>query len=317
MSTLITGGAGFIGSHVAQRLLAEGESVVVLDNFNDYYDPSIKRSNAARLDAYPRATIIEGDIRDADLVQKLFAEHGIKRVAHLAAMAGVRSSVEQARLYMDVNLMGTLNLLETAHHKGVDVFVLASTSSVYGETEQIPFREDDPADRVLAAYPASKRSAEILAHTYTNLWKLNVTALRFFNVYGPSGRPDMMPLRLMQAIASGEEIPIFNGGDIFRDWTYIDDAVNGVIAALNRPMGYEIINLGVGAPISLNDFIEVIEELAGKKANRVDVPTPLSDPPITYCDNSKARHLLDFDPQVKVVDGLAKTWAWFRETYQT
>lgn len=317
MSTLITGGAGFIGSHVAQRLLAEGESVVVLDNFNDYYDPSIKRSNAARLDAYPRATIIEGDIRDADLVQKLFAEHGIKRVAHLAAMAGVRSSVEQARLYMDVNLMGTLNLLETAHHKGVDVFVLASTSSVYGETEQIPFREDDPADRVLAAYPASKRSAEILAHTYTNLWKLNVTALRFFNVYGPSGRPDMMPLRLMQAIASGEEIPIFNGGDIFRDWTYIDDTVNGVIAALNRPMGYEIINLGVGAPISLNDFIEVIEELAGKKANRVDVPTPLSDPPITYCDNSKARHLLDFDPQVKVVDGLAKTWAWFRETHQT
>jgi UDP-glucuronate 4-epimerase len=289
----------------------------VLDNFNDYYDPSIKRNNAARLDANPRAAVIEGDIRDADLVNRIFREHGIKRVAHLAAMAGVRSSVEQAHLYMDVNLMGTLNLLEAARKNGVAVFALASTSSVYGETEQIPFREDDPADRVLAAYPASKRSAEILAHTYTNLWKLNVTVLRFFNVYGPSGRPDMMPLRLMQAIASGEEIPIFNGGDIFRDWTYIDDTVNGVIAALNRPMGYEIINLGVGAPISLNDFIEVIEELAGKKANRVDVPTPPSDPPITYCDNSKARRLLGFDPQVKVVDGLAKTWAWFRETYQT
>ena len=313
MTTLITGGAGFIGSHVAQQLLADGETVVVLDNFNDYYDPSIKRANAAHLEESPKATIIEGDVRDAELVEKIFAEQGIRRVTHLAAMAGVRSSVNQAQLYMDVNLMGTLNLLEAARKHSVEVFVLASTSSVYGETQQIPFREDDPADRVLAAYPASKRSAEILAHTYTNLWGLNVTVLRFFNVYGPSGRPDMMPLRLMQSISSGEEITIFNGGDVLRDWTYIDDTVNGVIAALKRPMGYEVINLGVGAPISLNEFIEVIEELAGKKAHRVDVPKPPSDPPITYCDNSRARELLGFDPQVKMVDGLAKTWAWFCE----
>ena len=312
MTTLITGGAGFIGSHLAQNLLKAGEQVVVLDNFNDYYDPSLKRANAARISSHRGATIIEGDVRDADLVPRIFAEHGILRVAHLAAMAGVRNSVTQARLYMDVNLMGTLTLLEAAREHGVEVFVMASTSSVYGETEQVPFREEDPADRVLAAYPASKRSAEILAHAYHNLWGMNVTILRFFNVYGPAGRPDMMPLRLMHAISTGEEIPIFNSGDILRDWTYIDDTVNGVCAALNRPIGYEIINLGVGAPISLNDFIEVIEELAGRKANRVDVPTPPSDPPITYCDNTKARQLLGFDPQVKVVDGLAKTWAWFR-----
>jgi UDP-glucuronate 4-epimerase len=313
MTTLITGGAGFIGSHLAQKLLADGDSLVVLDNFNAYYDPALKRANAARLDEYARATIIEGDIRDADLVKQLFADYGIRRVAHLAAMAGVRNSMEQAHLYMDVNLMGSLNLLEAARENSVEVFVMASTSSVYGETKQIPFREDDPADRVLAAYPASKRSAEILAHTYTNLWDMDINVLRFFNVYGPAGRPDMMPLRLMHAISSGEEIPIFNGGNILRDWTYIDDTVNGICAALERPMGYEVINLGVGAPISLNEFIEVIEELAGKKANRVDVPTPPSDPPITYCDNTKARELLGFDPQVKVVDGLAATWAWFRE----
>lgn len=315
MATLITGGAGFIGSHLAQKLLAEGDTVIIIDNFNDYYDPALKRANAKHLDLSDRVTIIEGDIRDIDLVKQIFADHSIRRVAHLAAMAGVRSSLEQAHLYMDVNLMGTLTLLEVARERGVEVFVLASSSSVYGQTRQIPFREDDPADRVLAAYPASKRSAEILAYTYNNLWDMNVTALRFFNVYGPAGRPDMMPLRLMHAISSGDEIPIFNNGDIHRDWTYIDDTINGVWAALDRPLGYEIINLGVGAPISLNDFIQMIEELAGKKARRVDVPAPLSEPPITYCDNTKARQLLGFDPQVKVVDGLAKTWAWFREVH--
>ena len=287
----------------------------MLDNFNDYYDTSIKRTNAAPIEANPRGTVIKGDIRDADLVKHIFREHNIRRVGHLAAMANVRNSIEQALLYMDVNLMGTLTLLEAARESEIDVFVLASTSSVYGLTQQIPFREDDPADHALAPYPASKRSAEILAYTYTNLWKMNVTVLRLFNVYGPSGRPDMMPLRLMKAVSSGEEVPIFNGGDIHRDWTYIDDTVNGIVAALNRPVGYEILNLGVGAPIALQNFIEVIENLAGKKVNRVDVPTPPSDAPITYCDNSKARKLLDFNPQVEVADGLAKTWWWFRETH--
>ena len=201
---------------------------------------------------------------------------------------------------MDVNVTGALNLLEAAKTAQIEQFVLASTSSVYGKTTILPFVETDTADRPLAAYPASKRAAELLAYTYHNLVGMQVTALRFFNVYGPAGRPDMMPWRLMEATRTGEEIKLFNGGDIHRDWTYIADTVNGVLAALDRPLGYEIINLGCGAPISLTDFVEIIQANAGKRINTVSVPTPLSDPPITFCDNRKARELLGFSPAVSV-----------------
>ncbi len=313
MTTLVTGGAGFIGSHVAADLLARGDRVVVLDNFNDYYDPAIKRGNAARLRDYESCTLVEGDIRDASLVERVVAEQGIKRVAHLAALAGVRASVNQPRLYLDVNLIGTLNLLEAAKRAGSEQFVLASTSSVYGRTEILPFVETDTADRPLAAYPASKRAAEMLAHTYYNLAGMPVTALRFFNVYGPAGRPDMMPWRLLEATQTGAEIKLFNGGDIHRDWTYIADTVAGVVAALDKPLGFEIINLGCGAPISLTDFVETIEALAGKAINTVSVQTPLSDPPITYCNNDKARELLGFAPSVSIREGLRRTWEWYRD----
>ena len=313
MTTLITGGAGFIGSHVAEALLKRGESVVVIDNFNDYYDPAIKRENARRLSEDANFNLIEGDIRDASLVERIFADEGITRVAHLAAMAGVRASVRQAKLYMDVNLGGTLNLLEASKAVPIEQFVLASTSSVYGKTETLPFVETDLADRPLAAYPASKRSAEMLAHTYHNLVDMPVTALRFFNVYGPAGRPDMMPWKLMAATQTGEEMRLFNGGEIHRDWTYIADTVDGVLAALDTPLGYEVINLGCGAPISLNEFVAIIEEFAGRTINTVAVPTPLSDPPITFCDNSKARSLLGFAPKVDIREGLWRSWEWFRE----
>jgi len=313
MTTLVTGGAGFIGSHVAAELLARGDKVVVIDNFNDYYDPAIKRRNAARLREYTSFSLIEGDIRDAPLVERVFAELGVTRVAHLAALAGVRASVDQPRLYLDVNLSGTLNLLEAAKRASIEQFVLASTSSVYGRTETLPFVETDTADRPLAAYPASKRAAELLAHSYHNLAGMPVTALRFFNVYGPAGRPDMMPWRLLEAAQTGEPIKLFNGGDIQRDWTYIADTVAGVLAALDKPLGYEIINLGCGAPISLADFVEIIEEYAGKAINTVSVPTPLSDPPITYCNNRKARELLGFSPSVSIREGLWRTWDWYRD----
>jgi UDP-glucuronate 4-epimerase len=313
MTYLITGGAGFVGSHVAEQLLKRGETVVVIDNFNDYYDPAIKRRNAKHLSQYDKLTLIEGDIRDVELVNRLFVEHNITHVAHLAAMAGVRASVDQTRLYIDVNLIGTMNLLEAGKAQKIKQFVLASTSSVYGKTEILPFVETDTADRPLAAYPASKRSAELLGYTYHNLVDMNVTALRFFNVYGPSGRPDMMPWRLMEATQTGEVIKLFNGGDILRDWTYIADIVNGVIAALDKPLGYEVINLGCGAPISLLDFVEIIEEYSGKNINTITVPTPLSDPPITYCDNTKARKLLGFAPEISVKEGLYKTWEWYRD----
>ena len=311
MTTLITGGAGFIGSHLAAALLARGQRVLIIDNFNDYYDPAIKRHNAARLGDYENCLIIEGDIRDVDLIGRLFAEQGISHVAHLAAMAGVRASVDQPRLYLDVNLTGTLNLLEAAKTAGIEQFVLASTSSVYGKTTTLPFVETDTADRPLAAYPASKRAAELLAYSYHNLVGMNVTCLRFFNVYGPAGRPDMMPWRLMEASQTGEQIKLFNGGDIHRDWTYIDDTVNGVVSALDKPLAYESINLGCGAPISLIDFVQLIEEYSGKRINTIAVPTPLSDPPITFCDNSKARDLLGFAPAIDIREGLRRAWDWY------
>ena len=313
MTYLVTGGAGFIGGHVAEALLKRGDRVVALDNFNDYYDPAIKRQNAARLSDYDNCAIIEGDIRNAALVDRIFAERSISHVAHLAAMAGVRESVRQPRLYMEVNVTGTLNLLEASKAANIAQFVLASTSSVYGKTKMLPFVETDSADRPLAAYPASKRAAELLAHTYHNLASMQVTALRFFNVYGPAGRPDMMPWRLMEAAQTGEEIKLFNGGDIHRDWTYIADTVKGVLAALDKTLGYEVINLGCGAPISLNDFVEIIEDFAGKRINTVSVPTPSSDPPITFCDNSKARELLGFAPATTIRAGLRQTWDWYRE----
>ena len=311
MTYLITGGAGFIGSHVAEELLKRGERVIAIDNFNDYYDPAIKRRNAEHLSSYSQLEMIEGDIRDLDLLQRIFAENDISRVAHLAAMPGVRASVRQVRLYMDVNLTGSLNLLEASKSARIQQFVLASTSSVYGKTRMLPFVETDAADRPLAAYPASKRAAELLAHTYHNLFGMNVTVLRFFNVYGPAGRPDMMPWKLMDATQSGEQIKLFNGGDIHRDWTYIADTARGVLAALDKPLGYEVINLGCGAPISLADFVEIIEEYAGATINKLAVPTPPSDPPITFCDNRKARDLLDFAPSVTIRDGLRRTWEWY------
>jgi UDP-glucuronate 4-epimerase len=315
MTYLVTGGAGFVGSHVARTLLERGDSVVVIDNFNDYYDPAIKRSNAQSLSRYEHFTLVEGDIRDADLIQRIFGEHSITHVAHMAAMAGVRNSVTQVKLYMDVNTGGSMNLFEAARDHNVSHLVIASTSSVYGKTERLPFVETDPADRPLAAYPASKRSMELLAHTYHNLFGINFTILRFFNVYGPAGRPDMMPMRLMQAAVDGTVIPLFNDGELSRDWTYIDDTVQGVITALDKPLGFEIMNLGKGGPISMREFVDVIEELSGRKINTRPEPAPLSEPPITFCDNTKIRQILGFAPDTPVHEGLRRTWEWFAGYY--
>lgn len=315
MTYLITGGAGFIGSHLAQDLLRRGETVVVYDNFNDYYDPTIKRNNIKRIQ-HDNLTVIEGDVRDAELIDKVYSNHKISHVAHLAGRANVRASIKQTALYMDVNLIGSMNIYEAAAKYGVQQVVLASTSSVYGKTETLPFVESDTADRPLASYPASKRAAEMLGHTYYNLHGINVTCLRFFNVYGPAGRPDMMPMLLMHATQTGKQMTLFNGGDISRDWTYIADTVAGVKAALDTPLGYEVMNLGMGDPIKLIDFVEIIEELSGKEINKIAVETPPSDPPITYCNNQKARDLLGFNPQVSVQDGLKHTWDWFSEFYE-
>jgi UDP-glucuronate 4-epimerase len=314
MSTiLVTGAAGFIGSHVSQRLLARGDYVIGLDNLNSYYDPARKQANLAEIGTPRDFHFVAGDIRDRTILGELFKKYKFSAVAHLAAMAGVRASINDPPLYFDVNLTGTLNLLDEARRTKGCNFVLASTSSVYGDTRRIPFVEDDPCDRPLAPYAASKRAAEMLAYTFHHLYGLNVTALRFFTVYGPRGRPDMMAYKVADNIFFGREVPIYNGGQMHRDWTYVDDIANGVIAAVDRPLGFEVINLGRGKPILLADFVRLIEELAERKANLVPAPMPDTDIAFTHAEVTKARALLGYEPKVSVEDGIKGFWTWYRQ----
>ncbi|MCB0168748.1 MAG: GDP-mannose 4,6-dehydratase [Anaerolineae bacterium] len=312
MTILVTGAAGFIGSNLTETLLKQGETVVALDNFNAYYDPQRKRANMATFQNHPNLRFYEQDFCDAAAVQQLFAEHQPQAIAHLGAYGGVRYSIGRADLYTQVNIVGTVNLLEAARIHGTENFVFASTSSVYGHTEQIPFIETDPCNLPLAPYPASKKACEVMGYTYYNLHKMNFTALRFFSVYGPKGRPDMMPFMVTDRIVKGETIKLFDAGQMKRDWTYVDDIVSGIIAALQRPLGYEIINLGRGEPVLMADFVEIIEDLAGKSAKLDTPPAPASEPKITCANIDKARRLLDYDPQTPVVDGLNKLWAWYQ-----
>lgn len=312
MTILVTGAAGFVGSNLTETLLKQGETVVALDNFNDYYDPQRKRANIATFQNHPNLRFYEQDFCDAAAVQRIFTEHRPQAVAHLGAYGGVRYSIGRADLYTQVNIVGTVNLLEAARTHGTENFVFASTSSVYGHTEQIPFIETDPCNFPLAPYPASKKACEVMGYTYYNLHKMNFTALRFFSVYGPKGRPDMMPFMVTDRIVKGETIKLFDAGQMKRDWTYVDDIISGIIAALQRPLGYEIINLGRGEPVLMADFVEIIEDLASKSAKLDTPPAPASEPKITCANIDKARRLLDYNPQTPVIDGLNKLWAWYQ-----
>lgn len=312
MTVLVTGAAGFIGSNLTEALLQRGEHVVALDNFNDYYDPARKYANIAPLRSHPNLTLYEQDFCDAAAVQRIFAEHRPRAVAHLGAYGGVRYSIGRADLYTQVNIVGSVNLLEAARLHKTETFVFASTSSVYGHTNQIPFLETDPCNHPLAPYPASKKAIEVMGHTYVNLHRMNFTALRFFSVYGPKGRPDMMPFMVTDRIVKGETIKLFDAGQMYRDWTYVEDIVSGIIAALERPLGYEIINLGRGEPVLMADFVEIIEELAGKNAILDTPPAPASEPKLTNANIDKARRLLDFNPQTPVREGLERLWLWYQ-----
>jgi len=311
MKVLVTGAAGFIGSNLAEKLLKRGDEVVGLDNFNDYYDPSKKRANESRLNGYSNFKMIEADVRDRSLMLELFELERFDVVAHLAAMAGVRPAVKDPAFYVEVDYIGTQHLMDAARFNDVGNFVFASTSSVYGDTEQIPFVETDPCDRPLQPYAAAKRAAEILGYTYYYLYGLNFTAIRFFTVYGPNGRPDMMAYKVADSITKGIEIPLYDGGEMYRDWTFVEDITDGAVAALNRPLGYEVLNLGRGRPTKLRDFVSMIERLAGRKANLVDKPKLPADVVDTYADISKAAELLDYDPKVSVQDGVKAFWDWY------
>ena len=314
MKVLLTGAAGFIGSHSTQELLRRGHTVIGIDNLNDYYDPKRKLENLAEIEAGEGAENFEFhkvDLRDRQGLADLFSAHNFGAVVNLGAMAGVRVSIEDPHLYCDVNLTGTLNLLlECVKHK-VDNFVLASTSSAYGNTDQIPFVETDACDRPLAPYATSKRAAEMMCFTYHHLFKVNCTCLRFFTVYGPRGRPDMMAYKVLDNIYFEEPCKIYNSGEMWRDWTFISDIANGVASAAEKPLGYEIINLGRGEMVKLADFVGYIEELTGKKTNLEPAPKVDADIDRSFADISKARRLLGYDPQVSVKEGIERFYEWY------
>ena len=309
----MTGAAGFIGSTLTEALLQRGDHVIGLDNFNDYYDLARKRANVASFQDHPNYTLHKADFRDKDSVDDIFDKHKPDCVAHIGAMASVRYSINHPHIYIETNIGGTHNLLDAAREHQVNNFVFASTSSVYGQTDKIPFVETDPTDHPLAVYPASKKSCEVLGHAYHNLFDLNFTALRFFNVYGPKGRPDMMPYIVIDSILKEKEITLFDDGEMHRDWTFIDDIIQGVVAALDTPLGYEIINLGRGEPVLMRDFIQIAEEIVGKQAIIKATPAPRTEPKITYANIEKARQLLNYKPQTSVVDGMNKFWAWYQQ----
>ncbi|MCX7823714.1 MAG: GDP-mannose 4,6-dehydratase [Syntrophobacterales bacterium] len=319
---LVTGIAGFIGSHVTEYLCERGYFVVGIDNFNNYYSPLIKKRNAQEIfSSYGSdVKIYEGDIRDRMFIREILSSHDFDAIFHLAAMPGVRASIEEPELYYDINLRGTLILLDeiarfnSNFKRKCPKFIFASTSSVYGKTTIIPFREDDTCSTPLAPYPATKRSAELLGYTYSYIHRIPFLAIRFFTVYGPRNRPDMMAYKLMESIYHGKEIPLYNGGAMYRDWTYVEDIALGVVAALDATFEYEIVNLGRGEPILLLDFVQTVESLTGKKAYLKHTEAPPSDMVRTFADTRKASKLLNYRPKTPLKEGIEALVRWYENS---
>ena len=310
MRVLVTGGAGFIGSHLVEKLLATGHEVIILDDFNDFYDPQIKHANIAGFAS--DVTICRVDLRDSESVRSVFRHEKIDTIAHLAARAGVRPSIQHPRLYYDTNVTGTLHLLEAARVTGIQRFIFASTSSVYGVSKPVPFSEDQHLTQTLSPYGATKIGGEFLCSTYSHLYQMRVVALRYFTVYGPRQRPDLAIHQFTRRIYAGQPIDQFGDGSTRRDYTYIDDIIQGTLAALDYegPL-YDVFNLGESQTIQLKDLISAIEDALGKKAKINELPEQPGDMPLTYADISKARKLLGYDPTTKLNEGLPKFTEWF------
>jgi UDP-glucuronate 4-epimerase len=316
MSVLVTGGAGFIGSHLIERLLAVGdERIICLDNFNDFYDPAIKRKNIAAFVRHPRVTLIEGDFCDAAAMRQLFEAHRVSRVAHLGAYAGVRPSVANPSIYERTNVGGTLALLEAARHSTVERFLLVSSSTVYGYPAIAPFAEDAPLGRPLSPYGASKRAAEVFAQTYLQLHQVPIVCVRPFSVYGPRLRPDLAISIWTKAILAGDTLPLFGDGTVRRDFTHVSDICTGMLAALEKPEAVgETINLGHDEPIELRQVIATLEKMIGKKARVDRQPEKPGEMPVTHADLAKARRLLVYEPRVAFEDGIREYVSWYRES---
>jgi UDP-glucuronate 4-epimerase len=334
MKILVTGAAGFIGYHVSRALLERGDTVVGLDNLNDYYDPALKESRLALLLEFPAFSFVKMDIEDESGVMQAFAENGFEAVIHLAAQAGVRYSLENPRAYIDSNVVGTLNILEACRHHPVRHLVYASSSSVYGANTRMPFSVHDNVDHPLSLYAASKKANELMAHTYSNLYDIPVTGLRFFTVYGPWGRPDMALFNFTKAILAGEPIDVFNYGKHRRDFTYIDDVVAGVIKVLDKPAQpseewdsaepdpgtskapYRLYNIGNSKPVELLDYIRVLEGCLGMKAEMNMLPIQPGDVPDTYADVQALIDDTGYSPSTKVEDGVASFVEWYADYYK-
>jgi UDP-glucuronate 4-epimerase len=316
MRILVTGGAGFIGSHLVGKLLAAGHEVVILDDFNDFYDPRIKHANIAGF--AKDVTLCHADLRDNESVRTVFGREKLDAIVHLAARAGVRPSIQYPRLYYDTNVIGTLHLLEAARITGVERFIFASSSSVYGASNTIPFSEDEHLIQTLSPYGATKIAGEFLCSTYSHLYQMRVIALRYFTVYGPRQRPDLAIHQFTRRIYAGQPIDRFGDGSTRRDYTYIDDIIQGTMAALQYDGAlYDVFNLGESQTIQLKDLISAIENTLGKKAKINELPEQAGDMPLTYADISKARKLLGYNPTTKLSEGLPKFVEWFLRTQRT
>ena len=334
MKVLLTGAAGFIGLHVAQRLLERGDEVVGLDNLNDYYDVRLKEARLARLTPHPSFRFVKMSVEDRPGMAALFAAEGFDRVVHLAAQAGVRYSLQNPDAYIDANIVGFMNVLEGCRHAGVGHLVYASSSSVYGGNEKMPFSEADSVDHPVSLYAATKKANELMAHTYSHLYGLPTTGLRFFTVYGPWGRPDMALFLFTRAILEGRPIDVFNHGRMQRDFTYVDDIAEGVIRTLDRvaeadpafdPLAphpgrsrapYRVFNIGNQGPVLLMDFIAAIENATGVSAQKNLLPMQPGDVPATYADVSELTEWTGFMPGTPIAEGVARFVRWYRDYYR-
>ncbi|MBT4277466.1 NAD-dependent epimerase/dehydratase family protein [Candidatus Falkowbacteria bacterium] len=315
MKILITGGAGFIGSNLAKKLIDRGDEVVMVDNFNDYYDPQLKEDRIKKFLKGYDFKLYRGDIRDYDLLKEIFKKEKLDKVMHFAAMAGVRNSLEDPFLYEEVNIRGTLNLLDLAAKHKIKNFVFASSSSIYAQNKKVPFSEEDRVDHPISPYAATKKSKELMAHVYSHLYGLNVTGLRYFTVYGPWGRPDMSYFKFADKMRKEQPIDVYNRGKMSRNFTYIDDIVSGTIKALDNPARYSIMNIGGDREETLMRFIDVLEESLGTKAKKNMLPMQPGDVKSTVADISKLR-ALGWAPTTRIEEGLKNFADWYKEYYK-
>ena len=316
LTTLITGTAGFIGFHLCKKLLETGHRVIGIDNLNDYYDISLKKARLNILNPHEKFTFYKEDIQNLSGLRSIFKSHSIDRICNLAAQAGVRYSLKDPFAYSRSNLEGFLNILELAKDYGVSNLVYASSSSVYGNNKKTPFSVDDRVDSPISLYGATKKANEVMAHSYSHLHDIPSTGLRYFTVYGPWGRPDMALFLFTEAILHDRPIDVYNHGRMKRDFTYIDDIVAGTIAALDRPFPYEVFNLGNSNSVELLEFIRIIEEELGRKAQKNMLPIQPGDVPETSADIQKSREMLGFDPKTPIREGIRKFLIWYRDYYK-